>query len=306
MASRVRDELKRFEEFGLGRGVDITDASPFANKKSFQVQPIDAEDMIICTDEGGALHSIIQKLDTSDTYEIQLSASATLPKTPIQIGAAVEYSRSTTRSGYTIGKKVITRNVEFKTGHHLNEEMVVREPTYFEKWITPHSSTVKELVELITKHGITHYISKIQLGAAEYCTMSEDYYISFVKGKEDVALDKIAALALSASNQHTRTSLVSETKRIGVMNDKDIVESDNEAVVDVQLESIVKLIKNEHLKDALTKALCIYVTIRRYNHLGYQEPDLNIIGNWLGTNSAVSSDVIAEIRQLEYTPKGKR
>ena len=42
-----REELKRFEEFGLGLGVDATNPSPFANRKSFHVRQIDL-DTIIC------------------------------------------------------------------------------------------------------------------------------------------------------------------------------------------------------------------------------------------------------------------
>ena len=199
-----RKELKRFEEFGLGRGVDASDPSPFANKTAFHVIPIDSSDMIICTDEGGAFPSIFQSLETSDKATIQLSAAVPLPQTPIQIGAAVEYSRSTMRRGYTIGKKVITRSVEFRMGHHLNQKGTSERENYFETWIKKQCSDrdhndVKKLVELITQWRITHYISKIQLGAAEYCTMSEMYYNSLAKGKAGLGVDKIAELALSAS-----------------------------------------------------------------------------------------------------------
>ena len=289
-----RKELKRFEEFGLGRGVDATDPSPFANKTAFHVIPIESEDcdMILCTDEGGAFHSIFQSLETSDKDTIQLSADVTLPQTPIQIGAAVEYSRSTTRRGYTIGKKVITRSVEFKTGHHLNDEVRSGEKTekskkinYFETWISKQCPECKvtELVKLILKWRFTHYISKIQLGAAEYYTMSEVYYNSLAKGKAGLGMDKIAELALSASKKHTSSSHVSEMKRIGFMSDEGVVKRGNyqEAVLDVQLTSIATLItENKTLRDNLTKALHFYIATRSYGHIGYKHKS-ELLASWL-------------------------
>eukprot|EP00731_Ephydatia_muelleri_P005507 Em0002g1683a len=269
-----RKELKRFEEFGLGLGVDATNPSPFANRKSFHVRQIDL-DTIICMDEGGALHSIFQKLETTDENTIQLSASVTLPHTPIRIGTAVEYSRSTTRRGYTIGREVITRSVGFRMDRHRNEEAGLKND-HFEEWINEHLTirpyAVRELIELIIRYGITHYVSKIQLGAALYCTMSEVYYSSFVKGKKGIGVDKIAELALSASKKQTNSTEVSETKRIGFMSDDCVVRRGtyDEAVVDVELESVANLIKGRSLKDALTKALRIYVATRGFSRIGYQ------------------------------------
>ena len=304
-----RKELKRFEEFGLGRGVDASDPSPFANKTAFHVIPIDSEDsdMILCTDEGGAFHSIFQSLETSDKATIQLTAAVPLPQTPIQIGAAVEYSRSTMRRGYTIGKKVITRSVEFRMGHHLNQKGTSERENYFETWIKQQCSdldrNVKKLVELITQWRITHYISKIQLGAAEYCTMSEMYYNSLAKGKAGLGVDKIAELALSASKKHTSSSHVSEMKRIGFMSDEGVVERGNyqEAVLDVQLTSIATLItKDKDLRDNLTNALCFYIAARSYGQIGYKH-QTDLLSGWLCESSSVE-DAITNIRKMERPP----
>ena len=88
----------RLEEFGLGRGVDATDPTPFMNKKPFQVLPVDSENSIF-TDLGGALEIIFHKIERSDSQTAQLAASFTAPKTPITIGAAIEHSRRVTQSG---------------------------------------------------------------------------------------------------------------------------------------------------------------------------------------------------------------
>ena len=308
-----REELKRFEEFGLGLGVDATNPSPFANKKSFHVRQIDL-DTIICIDEGGALHSIFQKLETNDENTIQLSASVTLPETPIQIGTAVEYSRSTTRRGYTIGREVITRSVAFRMDRHLNEEAGLKKD-YFEEWITQRLKirpyAVRELVELIIRYGITHYVSKIKLGAALYCTMSEVYYSSFVKGKKGIGVDKMAELALSASKKRTSSSQVSETKRIGFMSDDCVVRRGtyDEAVLDVELESIANLIKDGGLRDALTKALRFYIATRGSNSIGYKEsPIIDCLKDF--SDDEIDGDafdkLMAEIRKVERPPNSKR
>ena len=163
-----REELKRFEEFGLGLGVDSTTPSPFANKKSFHVRPVD-QDTIICIDEGGALHSIFQKLETTDENTIQLSASITLPETPIQIGAAVEYSRSTARRGYTIGREVLTRSVAFRMGRHLNEEAGLQ-IEYFEEWINQRIKIRPfDVQELALDMGLP--ITSAKLNSVRHCTV---------------------------------------------------------------------------------------------------------------------------------------
>ena len=312
-----REELKRFEEFGLGLGVDSTTPSPFANKKSFHVRPVD-QDTIICIDEGGALHSIFQKLETSDENTIQLSASITLPETPIQIGAAVEYSRSTARRGYTIGREVITRSVAFRMDRHLSEEAGLQ-IEYFEEWINQRLKIrpfdVQEMVELIIRHGITHYVSKIKLGAALYCTMSEVYYSTFVRGKKDIGVDKMAELALSASKKRTSSSQVSETKRIGFMSGDYVVRRGtyDEAVLGVELESVANLIKNEGLRDAVTKALRIYIATRGTNSIGYKESSLFGCLIDFSDGNEIDGDVVnkfgklmAEIRKVERPPNSKR
>ena len=312
-----RKELKRFEEFGLGLGVDATNPSPFANRKSFHVRQIDL-DTIICMDAGGALHSIFQKLETTDENTIQLSASVTLPHTPIQIGTAVEYSRSTARRGYTIGREVITRSVAFRMDRHRNEEAGLKSD-HFEEWINQHLTirpyAVKELVELIIRYGITHYVSKIQLGAALYCTMSEVYYSSFVRGKKGIGVDKMAELALSASKKRTSSSQVSETKRIGFMSDDCVVRRGtyDEAVVDVELESVANLIKDRRLKDALTKALRIYVATRGFSRIGYQPSrkfdclvDLCDGDEIDGDAAHGYSKILVDMRRMERPPNSKQ
>ena len=47
----------------------------------------------------------------------------------------------------------------------------------------------------------------------------------------------------------------------------------DEAVVDVELESVANLIKDACLKDAVTKALRIYIATRGTNIIGFRNSD---------------------------------
>eukprot|EP00731_Ephydatia_muelleri_P005240 Em0002g1416a len=216
------EERRRFAEFGLGRGVDITDPSPFMNKKSFQFYTIDSEDMIIRTDEGKARRCIFQKFETSNASSIQLSASVTLPHTPIEIGAAVDYSRNIMQRGYTIGWKTIIRSIEFRKG---------QEP---------------------------------ETALKKYRAMSERNYSTFAKGKMHLGVEKIVDTLLTASKKQMSSFEVTEIKWIGQVDEHGKVT--RQGVVDAKLESIANLIspdyKEGRLRNALSKALGIYITIR--------------------------------------------
>ena len=315
------EQLKRFEEFGLGRGVDATDPTPFVNKKPFQVRPI-CEDAIICTDEGGAVRSIIQKIESSQLT--QINASLTIPK-PIEIDAPAEYSRSIMQKGHVLGTKVVTRTVAFR-----KDRLVEKDPsaTGFENFLketfiadrdklaeskkscpellkfietfapSADDSTARRilsLLEFITEYGITHYVSKIHLGAAEYRTMSETHYSRFVSGKQHLGWEKIAQLAVEKFNQKVeKTTHLHEVKRIGCMDECFVVKK--EGVVDVQLESIANLIRDEKLKEDVSAALNIYTYFRGCYAIGWKK-------NPIPPNQ--HTQFIKFIRPLERPPTSK-
>eukprot|EP00731_Ephydatia_muelleri_P023581 Em0015g1164a len=326
-------QLKRFEEFGLGRGVDATDPTPFVNKKPFQVRPI-CENAIICTDEGGALRSIIQKIESSQLT--QINASLTIPK-PIEIDAPAEYSRSIMQKGHVLGRKVVTRTVAFRkdrldpsaTGFEKflketfiadGDKLVVAdgdklavadgdklaeteskkscpELLKFIETFAPSADArrILSLLEFITEYGITHYVSKIHLGAAEYRTMSETHYSRFVSGKQHLGWEKIAELAVEKFNQKVeKTTHLDEVKRIGYMDDSFVVKKDeHEGVVDVQLESIANLIRDEKLKKDVSAALNIYTYFRGCYAIGWKK-------NPIPPNQHIQ--LIKFIRPLERPP----
>ena len=154
---------------------------------------------------------------------------------------------------------------------------------------------ILSLLEFIAENGITHYVSKIHLGAAEYRTMSETHYSSFVSGKQHLGLEKIAHLAVDRKDENT--THLDEVKRIGYMDDSYVVKKDEqEGVVDVQLESIANLISDEKLKKELTAALNIYMYFRGRHKIGWKI-------NAIPFDQHV--EFVKFIRQLEHPPSSK-
>lgn len=112
-ATRIisKDEVPRFLDLGLGRGVDSTDPTPWANKSSFQVLPV-GESAIIGTDEGGLLQTHVSRITSSEDAQIQLKASVSIPNIPVSLG--VELSRSSSTSKKVKSQKALTRTVSFR------------------------------------------------------------------------------------------------------------------------------------------------------------------------------------------------
>ena len=108
---------------------------------------------------------------------------------------------------------------------------------------------------------ITHYVSEIQLGAAEYRVLSQSEYYSKIGISGTFGVDKLANLVLSQSDSWKKTKKASDIKRIGIMSDEGVVTrgSYGEAVVGVKMEPITNLIRLPQLSNMLKKALMHYV-----------------------------------------------
>ena len=171
---------------------------------------------------------------------------------------------------------------------------------------------MRDLLQFIITRKTTHYVSKITLGAARYCTINETAHSTFTKGKVDIGRDKVADLAFSASKERKMTDNVSETYSIGKMDKDNGVKGGDEGVVDYQLESIDSLItKDEVLKKSLTTALKIYIRIR--NGCSYMDwIDSHLLDGWPTysgteeTDGTKISDAITEMATLGWKPNRKR
>ena len=118
------DEIQRFIDLGLGRGVDSTKPSPWINKSSFLVRTA-TFDNVIGTDEGGFLQSYKSTISSASDIQLQLKASVAVPNTPVSLGLEGEISRSTNSSKKVIGKKVTNRTISFRVDHEdpLSEDV---------------------------------------------------------------------------------------------------------------------------------------------------------------------------------------
>ena len=110
-------EIGRIVDLGLGRGVDITKPSPWLNKSSFQVRPVDQEN-IIGTEEGGSLQNYEREIISIQEQQGELKAAITIPQSPVSIGVDAEQARSHTTTRRSVGKKVVNRTISFRADFH--------------------------------------------------------------------------------------------------------------------------------------------------------------------------------------------
>uniref|UniRef100_A0A1X7V893 Uncharacterized protein n=1 Tax=Amphimedon queenslandica TaxID=400682 RepID=A0A1X7V893_AMPQE len=87
-----QEEIYRYFDLGLGRGLDGTDPTPWLNKTSFQARNI-TYDNILGTEEGGAVQSYEREIVSVQTLQSKIKTSIVIPKSPMTIGADAELSR---------------------------------------------------------------------------------------------------------------------------------------------------------------------------------------------------------------------
>ena len=120
---------------------------------------------------------------------------------------------------------------------------------------------VKDCADFVHYFRITHYVSAVELGAAEYRVMSEQEYFSRIGAGGSFGLESVAAAAVSTKTSWKKTNKSSDLKRIGIVKPDGTVErgSYGEAVVGIQVQPISNLVKMRYLQLALQKALSDYV-----------------------------------------------
>ena len=122
------DEISRFVDHGLGRGVDITKQTPWLCKSSFQVRPVLLEN-IIGTEEGGSLQNYEREIVSIQDQRGETKASITVPQSPVTIGVDAEQSRSHCCKRHSVGKKVINRTISFRADFHDAPSSSTRDPS---------------------------------------------------------------------------------------------------------------------------------------------------------------------------------
>lgn len=284
------EEIRRFIELGLGRGVDSTNMSPWLNKSSFQVQtPTNAN--IIGTDKGGLLQTYKSNISSIVDLQAELKASLSSSNTPVSLSLEGEMSRSCYSSRRAVGRKVINRTISFKAGHESltkntqpSDQMQLTFENYVSEWILkrvadrqgamPQSQEKESVLALhkylssaskkeadvvvddcsnyIRLHGVTHYVTGISLGASEHTILTESQYSLMVKKGFDFSI---------TGTRFSSSKAILKLQMLGKIVDEKVERgSGNEAVVEIQLLPLTSLIQqSSHLQLAMQEALIKYI-----------------------------------------------
>ena len=283
----TEDEMYRFVDLGLGRGLDGTDSAPWMNKTSFQVRQV-TYDSIVGTEEGGTWQSYEREVLSVQTHQAEIKASLVVPQSPMTIGADAEVSRSISTLRRTVGKIVKNRTISFRDDFEdipTNKEnmMVGTFEERLAKWIMEcHKHTCKvddyeSLVsgdsaeamciiekaceEFIKFFRITHYVSAIELGAAKYRVLQEDEYHKAISTSGSLGIEKLANVVSKYSYSSKKKRKASDVKSIGKIGADHTVQrgSLEEAVIGVKIQPITNLVRSQLLRKALNTALVQFV-----------------------------------------------
>ena len=105
-------EIQRFIDLGLGRGVDAANRFPWENKSAFKVRAV-LFDQLIGTEQGGILQTYQQEVTSITVQQGKLKASIAIPHSPVDVNLDAETSRSATNTRRITGRKLVTRTVSF-------------------------------------------------------------------------------------------------------------------------------------------------------------------------------------------------
>ena len=225
-----QDEIQRFIDLGLGRGVDSTDPYPWANKSSFQVRhllPGDLSDLI-GTDEGGLLRSYVSRIASTKDTQAELKASISIPYTPVSLGIDGELSRSFSTTMKVKHRTVTNRTVSFRMGSlsvpKFDTKMAAENtsepnqlPPSFEeilsrwiwKWIC-HRNADRKLEEVIEKSAISLLHEYLQNSSKEEAALIVEDCSDFVSYFG--VTHYVSSLALGASE----STVVSKSKQSSI------------------------------------------------------------------------------------------
>ena len=109
------DEVCRFRDLGLGRGVDVTNPNMWTNKSPFIVRSICSKiSNIIGTEEGGIRQYYSEDVSSLTSHQLNIKLSLHEPSSHIKVGIDAENSRSKSSTRKTVGAKVHTRTISFR------------------------------------------------------------------------------------------------------------------------------------------------------------------------------------------------
>ena len=291
----ITEDVGYFVDLGLGRGVDATEQKPWLNRSTFQVRQV-TESNILGTEEGDLIRGFVNEVESTQLLQANLRASVTASEL-VNIGVDSELSRKVSESQKSVGEKIVTRTISFRTdfenvdeGKHARAdqkggdgESEVCEQTFerlLKGWIDKrHDGDVLTegdikiyCSEFVEKFSITHYVHSLELGASYYFTLSEKEFETKVRSKIS-ASGRGAGAAITSEGGFKRRKLQEEATVIGRMTplNSDHPKSDSqdwtvcrgttdEAVVGVKLQPITSLVrKSILLRGILQQAVQQYI-----------------------------------------------
>ena len=285
-----KEEIERFAYLGLGRGINGAEKTPWLNKTSFEVRHAKYDDLI-GTEEGGAVKSYVNHIWDAHSLQAALKTALSPAIEYVSIMVDAELDRSLTSNRRAVGRKVLNRTIAFKDElgggdeefeRQLCKQMLQRiEYRYRGKVPDPSDKPIYDLTtilrdspnlgqlkteleeecrEFVKQFKVTHYVSAIELGAAEYEVLTEDdYHLKVGAGFGILASAGGNTIGSATSLGKTKKLKRHHQKRhqIGVISKDGKVErgTHDEAVVGVKVHSIAKLVKIPELKEALHMAV---------------------------------------------------
>ncbi len=122
-----QEDIKQYEEMGLGRGVDVTDPKMWRNKSSFIVRKICIDlSNIIGTKEGCMKEKYEKEVSTVALHKQKMRLSLEEPNSPVKISIDAHSSQSTSSAKTISGIKVTTATIAFKVDskeNHFENEL---------------------------------------------------------------------------------------------------------------------------------------------------------------------------------------
>ena len=275
-------EIGIYKDLGLGLGVDATDPTPWTNRKPFRARNVTFKDVFGMTE--GKLHSFSEEVMSIREFQSCVKASVPADQ-PIRVGINTEASWSYSVQKRSIGKKIISRIVTFKSRFEDVPICEAVEPDSgelsFESQLTDfiqkrtNNTSVESLnPETLTNHcfqfiknsAVTHYVHRIELGACHYRTISEEEYNTMFGANTKMGVDEIAEIALNNKAEFKSYRFQSEVVEIGQLRERDSDQNEevrDQKVVGVEFKSIISLVvKSEKLRKAMQEALSKYIVMR--------------------------------------------
>ena len=116
----ITEDVGYFVDLGLGRGVDATEEKPWLNRSTFQVRKV-TESNILGTEEGDLIRGFVNEVESTQLLQANLRASVTASEL-VNIGVDSELSRKVSESQKSIGEKIVTRTISFRTDFENADE----------------------------------------------------------------------------------------------------------------------------------------------------------------------------------------